>query len=101
MNKTTAAAAVTVLALTLAGCGSEPDVAACKNAMHKQYSEAKATGAEGTRPAACEGVDDKTLERLVGEVLQEQLNADQLEQDLKDLEQEIDGTLDNPETEAP
>ncbi|MFI7291312.1 hypothetical protein ACIBRY_32385 [Streptomyces anulatus] len=69
----TTATVAALLALT--GCSSEPDpkpdIAACKTAMVKQVDEAIAAGEEavdGKRPAACDGVDDKTLERLAGEI---------------------------------
>ncbi len=69
----TTAAVAALLALT--GCSSEPDpkpdIAACKTAMVKQVDEAIAAGEEavdGKRPTACTGVDDKTFERLAGEI---------------------------------
>lgn len=72
-TRTTAALIAAGLLLTLTACGSDskPDIAACKTAMGKQVDEAMAAGeeaVEGTRPAACDGVDDKTLERLAGEI---------------------------------
>lgn len=68
---TTAAAAAILLALTGCSSDSKPDIAACKTAMVKQVDQAMAAGeeaVEGTRPAACDGVDDKTLERLATEI---------------------------------
>lgn len=69
----TTAAVATLLALT--GCSSEPDpkpdIAACKTAMVKQVDEAIAADEETVddeRPTACGGVDDKTLQRLAGEI---------------------------------
>ncbi|MFH9135128.1 hypothetical protein [Streptomyces sp. NPDC017524] len=69
----TTATVAALLALT--GCGSgpdpKPDVAACKTAMVKQVDEAMAAGEETVddeRPTACRGVDDKTLQRLAGEI---------------------------------
>jgi hypothetical protein len=50
-----------------------PDLAACKAALTAQYEQAATTGAQGSRPAVCHDVDDATLQRLVGEVLEEQL----------------------------
>lgn len=93
----TRTAAVTLALLALTACSSgEPNVAACKAAMHKQYDAAIATGEQGKRPNDCQGVDDKTLERLAGEVITEQLNGKQLEADLERLEQEIDQELGTP-----
>ncbi|UPT41785.1 MULTISPECIES: hypothetical protein [Streptomyces] len=68
----TAASAVVLLALT--GCSSsdpKPDTAACKTAMAKQLDQAIADGdqaKESDRPAACDEVDTKTLERITGEL---------------------------------
>lgn len=88
---------ISVALLSLTACsGSTPDVAACKAAMHKQYEAATATGEQGKRPAVCRGVDDKTLQRLAGEVITEQLNGKQLEQDLDRLEQEMNQELGTP-----
>jgi hypothetical protein len=50
-----------------------PDLAACKAALTAQYEQAATTGAKGSRPAACHDVDDATLQRLAGEVINEQL----------------------------
>jgi hypothetical protein len=62
-----------VMVFGAAGCGSEPDVAACKAAMKEQFKEATAdpAGPDATRPAECDGVDDATLQRLAGEVMGE------------------------------
>lgn len=79
MSRLAAVAAVLVLAVT--GCGSNDkqapaptvDVAACKAAMKAQFAQATTNpdALEGTRPAACQGVDDATLQRLAGEVIGE------------------------------
>ncbi len=62
-----------LLAITLAGCGGgEPDVAGCEKAMRAQYKEAQQSGAQGKRPAECQGVPDAELERIVGKILAEQ-----------------------------
>ncbi len=62
------------LSITLAipACGgSKPDVAACKAAMARQLASGIANPDQpaGTRPKACTGVDDKTLNRLAAEIL--------------------------------
>jgi outer membrane murein-binding lipoprotein Lpp len=70
-----AATAIALAVLTLAGCSTtaKPDAAACKQAMREQYQTAlkNPSGPAASRPAACNGVDDSTLERLAGEVLAE------------------------------
>lgn len=97
MRIRTAVLAFSLALLPLTACsGSTPDVDACKAAMHKQYEAAIATGEKGQRPDDCKGVDDKTLERLAGEVITEQLNGKQLEADLDRLEQEMDQELGTP-----
>ena len=77
MRTSTKAAAITatLLLATLTACSgdSNPDEAACKAAMVKQMEDAKASGKEGTQPDACEGVDDKTLQRFAGEIISDQL----------------------------
>lgn len=90
LRRAAGAAAVLLVAVALAGCGDSttssssaaagktPDVAACETAMRKQLADAVSEGRStptetGTRPAACAGVDDATLERLgeklLGEIL--------------------------------
>ncbi|WP_412079032.1 hypothetical protein ACLF6K_37445 [Streptomyces xanthophaeus] len=77
MRTRRAAVAITLAALSLTACSSgEADVAACKAAMRQQYEDAATASKEGTRPAACAGVDDKTLQRLAGEVLTEKLGEE-------------------------
>lgn len=67
---------VVVVVFAVAGGGSEePDVVACKDAMRRQFDAATATGAAGTRPEECVGVDDETLERLAGELIAERLEG--------------------------
>ncbi|MEV6474567.1 hypothetical protein [Streptomyces sp. NPDC051657] len=70
----TAATAAALLALTGCSSNSKPDIAACKTAMVKQVDQAMAAGEEAVdskRPSACDGVDDKTLQRLAGEITTE------------------------------
>ncbi|MFE9432168.1 hypothetical protein [Streptomyces sp. NPDC006640] len=85
--RTTACAALLVLAAALTGCSSGDDAvadpAACKAAMTKQFKVAAAAGENATpasRPTACVGLDDKTVQRLATEVMSEQV-----EDTLKDL----------------
>lgn len=63
-----------VLTGGLAGCGGSgsPDVAACKAAMKKDFATAlsNSSATPAARPPACKGVDNKTLERLVSEIMQ-------------------------------
>jgi hypothetical protein len=77
-TRTATAVATGLLLATLTACGSsdtKADTAACKTAMAKQLSDAIGAGdkaEQGKRPAACNGVDEKTLQRLAGEVTTEQ-----------------------------
>ena len=66
-----AAIAAALLALTACSSDNGADVAACKKAMEKQLEDAILTGKEGSRPAACLGIDDATLRRLAAEVMSE------------------------------
>ncbi|MEU9380013.1 hypothetical protein AB0D38_02935 [Streptomyces sp. NPDC048279] len=79
-RKAACAAVLIALTATLAACssdsGSSADPAACKAAMTKQYTDsiAKGTAAPtGNRPAACNGVDDKTVQRYGSEILAKEL----------------------------
>jgi hypothetical protein len=61
-----------VLLIVLTACGgTEPDLDACEDAMRKQFAESLTTGAEGERPAACEGVSDTELEEIALKVMGE------------------------------
>lgn len=66
--------AAALLALTACSNGDGLNVAACKKAMEKQLEDAALTGAEGSRPPACNGVSDATLRRLVGEIMDESMD---------------------------
>lgn len=88
--KTRTAACATLLALTaaLTACSSsdstKADPAACKAALTADFKKAAAAGDKATpadRPAACDGLDDKTAQKLATEVLNEQVTDT-----LKDLE---------------
>jgi len=65
---------ITIAALlaVLAGCGGgKPDVAACERAMRAELASGIANPDQppGTRPPACKGVDDKTLQDLAVKIL--------------------------------
>jgi hypothetical protein len=65
-------AAALLAMLFLAACdGSEPDLAACEQAMRDQFDAAMATGEEGSRPAACEGVSDEKIADIAMEIIGE------------------------------
>lgn len=82
MNTRTAACAVLLaLSAALTACsGSDSpkaDPAACKAALTAQFKKAAAAGDKATpgdRPAACDGIDDKTAQKLATEVLTEQVD---------------------------
>jgi hypothetical protein len=69
MRRTITAAAF--LAAVLAGCSSKPDAAACEQALRANYQAAQAdpNGPPMGRPAACKGVDDKTLQDIATKIL--------------------------------
>ncbi len=82
--------------------GDQPDHAACKAAMTKAFDDAMAAGEqaeESERPAACNGIDDKSLERLVSDVTTEYIEGEQAAEDLQDdldaIEDDIDATIDD------
>ncbi|MEU6098935.1 hypothetical protein [Streptomyces sp. NPDC047079] len=92
--RTRTAAYTALLALTaaLTACssssGATADPAACKAAMTKQIKAAIAAGSNatpGTRPTECDGVDDKTVQRYAGQIMQEQIGA-AVDKSLKDME---------------
>ncbi|MFF0729545.1 hypothetical protein [Streptomyces sp. NPDC004134] len=72
-----AAAAALTFAVTGCGSDSEGDEAACKEAISKGFKDV-AAGKEGAledKPEACEGIDDKTGQRLVQEVQDEEMKG--------------------------
>lgn len=88
------AACTALLALTAAltacssGSDSTADPAACKAAMTKQFKNAIAAGDKatpGTRPDACNGVDDKTVQKYAAEIMQKEI-GDAVDKNLKGLE---------------
>jgi hypothetical protein len=77
MRTPTTLAALALAAAALTACSStgtaKPDVAACKTAMEKQFTDAQHTGAQGKRPPQCNGIDDATIKRLASEIITERL----------------------------
>ena len=67
--------AVVLAVLTLAACSSgsssTADVAACKAAMTRDYHYALAhpDAPPATRPAACKGVPDATVQKLAAQIM--------------------------------
>lgn len=86
MRTRTAAAIAALLLAPLTACSSdtEADPAACKAAMVQQLKDATEDGEKGTRPPACKGLDDKTLERLAGKATNEWLDSDAADQAVED-----------------
>lgn len=87
----TALALLAACTLALAGCShtggnaTVADPAACKTALAANYRKAMADGGNGPeqkQPAACVGVDAKTLKKITGEVVSEYLDSDQASKDL-------------------
>ncbi|MET9506908.1 hypothetical protein ABZX62_00220 [Streptomyces flavidovirens] len=107
----TSTAITACLLFALTACGGtdvKADPAACKKAMTKAFDDAMAAGdkaEESKRPAACDGLDDKTLKRLAGEVTTEWMKgdkaADELEEDLDEMQQDLDDAVDEYATETP
>lgn len=87
MKTRTTGCAILIAIAALTSCSSDntADPAACKAAMEKQFDDALASGKEGSRPAECDGIDDKTLQKFVGEIAGEQLDKS-LGDSLNDLE---------------
>lgn len=84
-TRTALTAVLLALAAATTSCSStEADPAACKAAMTKQMADAMESGKEGSRPAACAGIDDKTLQKLAGEVTKEWLDSDQADKVAED-----------------
>lgn len=83
MHKRTArasvfAAAAAALTIAVTGCGSDSggDEAACKEAIAKEFKKAQEGGeVSDDRPSECEGISDKTGERLVKEVTDEEMKG--------------------------
>ncbi|MEU9245699.1 hypothetical protein [Streptomyces sp. NPDC048385] len=77
--RTTTIAVLLATTAALTACSSsnsKADPAACKAAMTQQYKDAAAKGdnaPQGKRPAACDGVDDKTVQRYATEIIAKEL----------------------------
>ncbi|MFJ1808532.1 MULTISPECIES: hypothetical protein [unclassified Streptomyces] len=94
MNTRAAACAALLALAALTGCSDTDsgsgNVAACKTAMAKQLEQgvaARSNGSPmptGSRPPACNGVDDATLQRLTGEVTTEWMDSDQADKVAED-----------------
>lgn len=89
MRHATVTALLAATALALAGCSSGgdriADPAACKAKLAANYRKAVRAGGKGPaekRPAACVGLDAKTLEKITGEVISEYLESDQASKDV-------------------
>jgi hypothetical protein len=66
------------------GDGPVASPAACKAALADNYRKVMANGGKGptaSEPPACVGLDQKTLERSTGEVVDEYLKSDQAKKD--------------------
>lgn len=103
--RTRAAVVATLLlaAPLLAACSGDKTTAdpkACKAAMAEDYRKAMSNGGKGPeqkRPAACKGIDDKTAQRLAGEVIKEYMASDQAKKDLnKDFEDGVKSAMPTP-----
>lgn len=87
----TAIALLATACLAVTGCSRAggnatiADPAACKSALADNYRKAVAAGGkapEQKRPAACVGLDAKTLEKITGQVISEYLDSSQASKDL-------------------
>jgi uncharacterized lipoprotein len=68
--KTLLAAIAAAIALT--ACGGGPNAAACKTVLEQRYAHAIThpdAPADDSLPDACKGLDAKTMNRIVGEIL--------------------------------
>ncbi|MET9122283.1 hypothetical protein [Streptomyces sp. NPDC004528] len=81
-TRTTACATLLALAAALTACSSgdnsSADPTACKAALTAVFKKSAAAGDKATpagRPAACDELDDKTVQRLATEVLNEQVSS--------------------------
>lgn len=87
-TRTVLPAVLLALGAGITACSStsstEASTAACKDALAKQLHEASQNGKKGTHPPSCEGLDTKTLERLVGEVTEEWLDSEDADKVVSD-----------------
>lgn len=68
--------ALPLAAALLAGCGSSgPGLAACEKAIRSMLAASveNPDGPAGKRPAACEGVGEADLERMLGGAVEDEL----------------------------
>lgn len=97
-TRTTLTAVTALLIATLAACGgteAKADPQACKKALYDQYRDTVAAGddaPESKKPAACDGVDGTTLQRLAGEAIKEYLASDDAEKAIDDA---VEGAIDD------
>lgn len=71
VKRTVALVAATLLGWSLVGCGG-PSQAGCRAALQEEWSQAlgnPVSDAPGSRPAACDGLPDDVVSRLVAEVM--------------------------------
>ncbi|MEU5396437.1 hypothetical protein [Streptomyces tibetensis] len=96
--RTTLTAVTALLLATLTACGgteAKADPQACKKALYDQYRDTVAAGDDAPaskQPEACDGVDDKTLQRLAGEAIKEYLASDDAEKAVDDV---VEGAIDD------
>lgn len=114
--KTRTAACAALLALAaLTGCSdndAKAEPTACKSAMRKQLQDGIAAGDKatpGTRPVECLGVDDKTVQKIAGDLMAEEIgkavdsamptpevtlpDADGIQASLDAIESELDAAM--------
>ncbi|KUJ65559.1 hypothetical protein ACZ90_46460 [Streptomyces albus subsp. albus] len=92
-----AIAAALVLSLSACGDDSKGDVTACKKAMAEQLKAGPAAAKD--RPSACSGIDDETLQRLVKEVVSENLKDSGVPTDVPEPDLDVPAPdLDVPDT---
>ncbi|MET7914449.1 hypothetical protein ABZU45_00660 [Streptomyces avermitilis] len=68
--------------------------------MDKQYVNARKTGTEGSRPAACDGIDDDTLQTIAAEIAGKHA-SDDFNKAIDDASQSVDDFVNGLDTEAP
>lgn len=71
MRRTITVASVLLLSASLTACGHKADTAACEKVMRSAYASATANpdATPASRPAACNGVPDKTLNDIASRIL--------------------------------
>ncbi|MGW3742144.1 hypothetical protein ACWD62_16320 [Streptomyces sp. NPDC005146] len=98
-----------LLLATLTGCSSDSkaDPAACKTAMSKAFDDTIAAGnksKKSERAAACDGVDDETVQRIAAELISERAGKaaeDTLESAAPEATPESAAPEATPESAAP